>query len=184
MGFSSTGKVEGPTTSISYLGILIDTVKGEVCLLDEKLSHIARELETRLTRKACSKHKLLSLIGLLHHVVSVVIPGRPFLCHFIELSKVPKQLDFMVCLNQSARSDILWWHTFVVSWNGRSLLPLVQTQITLILDALGSWGCSACCGSRKLQLGWSDQLHSLSIPCIEMLPNLLAAAVWGSQWKS
>ena len=106
-------KNEGPASSISYLGILIDTLKGELRIPAEKLARILQELDNWLGKKACSKRELLSLIGLLHHAASVVVAGRPFLHHLISLSKIPKHLHYMVRLNNTVHLDIKWWHTFI-----------------------------------------------------------------------
>lgn len=111
-----------------------------------------------------------------------MIPGRPFLRHLTELSKVPKHLDFIVRLSCSAHSDILWWHTFISAWNGKGFLPFAQAQMTLASDASGSWGCGALWGTRWIQLNWSDHLHLLNISCMEILPILLAAGVWDIEW--
>ena len=49
-----------------------------------------------------------------------------------------------VRLNIAARADIIWWHTFVDSWNGLSLLWSVgrcSPNILVVSDASGSWGC-------------------------------------------
>ena len=179
-------KIEGPASSISYLRILhlIDTSKGEIRLPTDKLERILQELHKWLHKKACTKRDLLSLIGLLHHAAAVVPPGRPFLRHLITLSKKPKHLNFMVRLNNSARSDILWWHTFMSAWNGLSFLSFSLPQVTLTSDASGSWGCGAFWESRWLQLAWTTQMHYKNITVMELLPILLAVAVWGPRWQS
>ena len=177
-------KNEGPSSTISYLGILIDTVKGELRLPAEKLTRILQELERWLGRKACSKRELLSLIGLLHHAASVVVAGRPFLRHLISLSKIPRHLHYMVRLNNAARSDIKWWHAFMTTWNGLAFLPLSRSQVYLTSDASGSWGCGAFWEEKWLQFKWPTHMHTSSIAFMELLPIFLSATVWGSRWQS
>ena len=48
-------KVEGPTTSLSLIGITIDTVKMEACLPDDKLSRICHLVDTWLHKKSATK---------------------------------------------------------------------------------------------------------------------------------
>ena len=177
-------KTEGPSSSITYLGIVIDTVKGEIRLPQEKLARITQEIEKWSDRKASSKRELLSLLGLLHHAASVVVPGRPFLRHLITLSKTARHLHYMIRLNKPACSDILWWHTFMSTWNGLAFLPFQCPQVSLTSDASGSWGCGAFWDSRWLQLEWTTQMRTLNIAVMELLPILLAAAVWGPKWQS
>ena len=39
-----------------------------------------------------------------------------------------KQLDHFIQLNEEARSDIEWWHRSAESWNGVSMLSLLNCQ--------------------------------------------------------
>ena len=71
-------------------------------------------------RKSCTKHELFSLIGVLHHVCKVMVPGRTFLRHIINLSKSVTSLSRPVRLNMGFRQDLCWWSLFFTSWNGRS----------------------------------------------------------------
>ena len=177
-------KIEGPASCVSYLGILIDTSKGELRLPEAKLTLLLLELEKWQNKKACTKRELLSLIGRLHHAASVVRPGRPFTRSLIELSKIPKQLNHMVRLNRSARADIEWWRMFAKSWNGINFLPFARTQITLTSDASGSWGCGAFYDARWFHLQWSGLLCPQNIAAMELLPILLASAMWGPNWQA
>lgn len=136
-------------------------------------------------QKACSKHELPSHIGLLHHAASVVVPGRRFICYLTELSKAPKQLDFMVCL----KSQCVLGHLVVahihsnLEWD--ELFAFSQIQGTITSEASGSWGCSTFSGSEWFQLKWPKQIRELNITVMEvMLPILFAAAMWGSRWQS
>ena len=61
-------KTEGPTTTLTFLGIEIDSVQQELRL------HPA----AAAPRGSMKKRDLLSLIGLLNHAATVVRPGRAF----------------------------------------------------------------------------------------------------------
>ena len=50
-------------------------------------------------------------------------------------------------------------------------------------DASGSWGCGAYSGSLWFQLQWNDNLLNKSIAVKEMVPIIIAAAIWGRSWK-
>ena len=76
-------KCEGPSTSIIFLGILIDTETKMLSLPREKLVRVQSELVQWANRKCCRRRQLESLIGLLHNAARVVRPGRSFLHRLI-----------------------------------------------------------------------------------------------------
>ena len=61
-------KVEGPSTSLTFLGIEIDTVAGEVRLPRAKLELLVQELEVWKRRKRCTKRELLLITGKLQQL--------------------------------------------------------------------------------------------------------------------
>ena len=64
MGVTLAGeKVEGPSTILTFLGILLDTKRMEARLPDDKLKHIRFQLATWLGRKKAKKRQILSLVG-------------------------------------------------------------------------------------------------------------------------
>ena len=99
-------KSVGPTTSIVFLGILIDTVEGELRLPQDKLSQLQLTISHWRGRKACRKQELLSLIGSLSHACKVVRSGRTFLRRLIDLSTKATRLDHFIRLNGEARADL------------------------------------------------------------------------------
>ena len=68
-------KLEGPTTLLVFLGIFIDTIKGELRLPMEKLIQLRRQVGSWLVRKRCTKKELLLIAGQLQHAATVVRPG-------------------------------------------------------------------------------------------------------------
>ncbi len=56
-------KREGPTTCITFLGILIETVAGQLRLPQEKLTRLQELLHQWEGRKSCARRELESLIG-------------------------------------------------------------------------------------------------------------------------
>ena len=79
-------KLDGPGSVIAFLGLEIDTVRGILRLPDDKLSRLHSSLKGWESRKTCTKRELLSLIGLLHHVATVVKQGSSFLRRLIDLA--------------------------------------------------------------------------------------------------
>ena len=97
---------------------------------------------------------------------------------------MPKQLHHHVRLNHSFRLDLEWWHAFLSKWNGISLLwDSEHPSIQITSDASGKWGCGAFSGSRWFQLEWPESVLSHHITIKKMIPVIVAAAVWGRDWK-
>ena len=130
-------KTEGTATVLTFLGIELDTVKQEVRLPQDKLSQLSLNLavwmkraDSQSPRGSCKKRELLSLIGHLSHAAKVVKPGRAFLRSLIDASSSVRGLSHWVHLNKGARADIAWWHTFLRSWNGTSMMQPSGTPLT------------------------------------------------------
>lgn len=86
------------------------------------------------------RKEILSLIGKLAHAAKIIIvPGRIFLKCMIEMAMKVKKLDHWVHLSSNFRSDLAWWHCFIESWNGLSMMRSVAaewtSQHTSILDS-------------------------------------------------
>lgn len=109
-------KVEGPSTILEFLGILLDTTRMEARLPPEKLARIQATIQEWLHRKS----DILSLVGLLQHAAKVVRPGRTFVSRMYSVAASVQELDYFTCLNREFRSDVYWWHIFLKEWNGVS----------------------------------------------------------------
>lgn len=58
-----------------------------------------------------------------------------------------------------------------------------QFSATITSDASGSWGCGAFIASGEwLQFEWPDIWEGIHITVKEMLPIVMAVAMWGDRW--
>ena len=175
-------KCEGPSTSITFLGIVIDTATGELRLPPEKLVHIRSLLSEWGDRKACNRRELESLIGYLNHACKVVRTGRSFLRRMIDLLHRNNNTYHLFCLNRQFRSDLQWWMSFAAGWNGTSYIAS-NASTHFASDASGSWGCGAWHGTSWFQWRWGPLSEQLSIAVKELIPILIAALIWGRSWS-
>ena len=190
LGFPvATEKIEGPATTITFLGIELDSMAGQVRLPQHKLtcllstiSHWMKQSECPTPRSSCKKRDLLSLIGQLNHAASVVRPGRAFLRNLIDAASTVHDLDHWVHLNLNARADSTWWHTFLQAWNGICIMPPTQAPVTMVSDASGSWGCGAVYANLWFQVEWPTDWARVSIAAKELAPIVMALSLWGPQW--
>ena len=179
-------KLEGPTDGLTFLGIELDTTHMIRRLPLHKLRELKELVEEWLPKRSCRVKDLQSLVGKLQHACKVVRPGRTFLRRMFELLKGGANKRPWVRLNASFRSDLLWWHLFLESWNGVAMLENVPTQgreVDLYTDASGSFGCGAYWGSHWLQLRWPEGLEEWSIARKELIPIVAASMVWGQRWR-
>lgn len=177
-------KTQGPTPVLTFLGIVIDTDLFQLSLPREKVTLLQGLLRRWSGRTCCTKRELESFLGHLSHAATVVRPGRIFLRRlFTRLSQVDHPNHF-TRLNVEARADIYWWQCLLQFWNGRSFFPPPAASIHPFSDASGSFGCGAYDAERLqwIQLRWPASWQSIGIAAKELVPIVLAAAVWGPYW--
>ena len=153
----AVGKEAGPATSLEFLGILLDTIRMEARLPDDKFSRIRHTFTEWLGRKSATKWEILSLVGLLQHAAKVVQPGHTFVRCMYSVAARVQELDYYTRLNQEFRSDLHWWHTFLKNWNSISFLypgKCMHPQATIQTDASGHWDCGAVFNTLWFQLQW------------------------------
>ena len=176
-------KVEGPATSLEFLGITLDTTRMEVRLPDEKLARIKKMVRDWMDKRKATKRQILSLVGLLQHAAKLVRPGRIFVRRMYSVAAQVKEMDHFTRLNKGFRSDLFWWYTFVDLWNGCSFLKVIvaipAAQIAIQTDASGAWGCGAYFFGEWLQLQWSEEWRPIAIMAKELVPIVLCCTVWG-----
>ena len=50
-------------------------------------------------------------------------------------------------------------------------------------DASGNWGCGAYCGDVWFQIQWDEVTKQKHITIKELIPIVLAAALWDKRWS-
>ena len=179
-------KQAGPSSTIEFLGITIDTVRQELRLPDDKLERLKTLLATWTPSKgdSCTRKELESLLGVLAHACTVIPQGRSFLRNTITLVHGAKKPYHHRRLNKDFLSDLEWWRLFAPHWNGKGIIPKSSSKtIALTSDASGSWGCGAWSGSNWFQLSWDKASANLQIAIKELAPILVAAMIWGHKWE-
>ena len=72
-------------------------------------------------------------------------------------------------------------------WNGVSLLHCIGCLVpkNVVTSDASGWGCGGYWDDKWFQLAWSSTLvsSSVNIAVKELIPIVLAAAVWGQWWQ-
>ena len=182
-------KVEGPSTTMTFLGLEIDTIHQQLRLPLDKLAELKSELNQWAERKKTTKRELLSIIGKLSFAAKAVPAGRLFLRRLISLSTSAKKLHHYIHLNTEARADISWWQEFLPMWNGKSYFiessPTNASNLELYTDASGTHGCGAYYRGEWFHHDWQphQQLSpQISIQWQELFAIVAATLTWGPHW--
>ena len=162
----AANKKVGPSTSVTYLGININSSNMTMNVPDDKYEETLLILKTWSNRKKCKKRELLSLIGKLSFLCKVVRPGRIFLRRLIDLSCTVKQNHHRININKGAQADIHWWLEFLPTWNKTSIIPesttILNTDLQLYTDSSGK-GLGAIFRNDWIQARWpTNYITSIS----------------------
>ena len=179
-------KLKGPSTSPTFLGIQVDTFPMQLRLLADKLERLLGELHRARGRRTVTRRELQSLTGLLQHATTVVRPGGVFLQRLYALYCVGSEPSHNIRLNTTARADIVWWELFISRWNGILMLvnPKQDTADTTVAsDASSNWEAGALCLPSWFYFEWTQTLRTSSIQVKELVPVVVAAALFGRYWK-
>ena len=189
-GFQSLGvpiashKTEGPSSCITFLGIVVDTRACQLRLPEEKLRRLQGMMLEWQARKSCTRKELESLLGHLSYAARVIHPGRVFLRELFTLLPLATRPHHRLRLNCRARADLAWWQCFLQSWNGVSFLQISPPTVHVYSDASGAFGCGAfSIAAGWFQLQWPESWQEVAIAVKEMLPVVVAAALWGHGWS-
>lgn len=110
-----------PCTSLTFLGIELDSAVMEKRLHQDKLRKARHLIQTYKARKTVTLQELQSIIGVLNFACSVVIPGRPFLRRLCDLTIGLTRPYHHRHLNSEARADLKAWSIFLNCFNCKSL---------------------------------------------------------------
>ena len=69
----------GPLTKLEYLGIILDSVKMQAELPQDKVDRLIKMLRKYSKKTSCTKLAVLSLLGHMSFASKVIVPGRSFM---------------------------------------------------------------------------------------------------------
>ena len=144
----SEKKLVSPSTQVTCLGVLIDSIKGTIQIPPQKLKQILDTVHQWRGRTHCSKRQLQSLLGLPLFVHKCVKPARIFLNRML-MTLRQAHVTQKIELSQDFKRDLKWFEKFLPSYNGISLYQHKNVDSVLDLDAcltglvhVGAIGCT------------------------------------------
>ena len=189
------------STTLIFLGLLIDTFKQLVCIQTDKVQRAVDMIENILGRKKITVHELQKTCGLLNFLCRAVIPGRAFtrrLYAYISpkgANGVKKQLKLHhhISVTGEMKNDLTLWMT---SLNHPSIFcrkfidfddPEYQ-NIEFFMDASRNFtlGFGGYCRSSWMMHSWDrfTGLVQLSIEHLELYAAVAAILAWIHRFKN
>ena len=144
LGFDiSWHKVVYPTQQLVFLGVLLDSVSQSMSLPEDNLVALQAVTLDFLHLGRASKRQLQSLAGRLNWACQVVYGGRTFLRRILDAMASLRLSSSTYRLTSDVYADLLWWHHFLVVFNGKCLFldsePLVEVQTDACYEAAGAY---------------------------------------------
>ena len=136
-------KTEGPVTSITFLGIELDSINQCCRLPEEKLTARRVRLLTLSREKKVTLRQLQELVGHLNFACRVIAPGRAFLHQFCNAMSGIHLPHHRVRVTATMREDLSVWIRFLDGFNGVSVWRrdlLLEAEMQFHSDASGSYG--------------------------------------------
>ncbi|KAE8281681.1 hypothetical protein D5F01_LYC20680 [Larimichthys crocea] len=185
----SAEKTEGPSTSLEFLGITLDSISLQASLPIEKIHRTSLLISNFLLAHRCTKRQLLSLLGHLNYAIRIIPQGRSFLSHLLSIATSTPNLHDHITLNEASKMELKLWHHFLSSWNGISFFYddhiTKPEDIQLFTDAAPSAGFGGFYSGKWFAAAWPHEFPSLphSSTIHEIYPIIIAGILWGHEWS-
>ena len=176
-------KVVGPTQALVFLGIYIDTVRGQLSLDPDKVQETIALLDKAMAAPRLSKSQLQSIAGKLNWASNVITWGRLQLCGLFEAIGILKEQHHKMRVAH-LKQDLAWWRSaLALGQNARRIWDDRPTA-WLFTDASQSGG-GAFCGSDWLYRNWhvdsSINKEHINIKELGMVKEALVA--WAPHFR-
>ena len=177
-----------PATTMTFLGIELDSITFEARLPLEKLDKCKNLINEALCKKKLTLKELQQLTGLLNFACQVIVPGRAFLRRLINLSIGLTKPYQHVRITDEVRNDLKSWLTFLNMFNGKVLFdygPWISSDcMHLFTDASGTKGFGAIFKPHWFFGKWPLDWHSRSISFLELYPIMASLCVWAEKLRN
>jgi len=181
----SVDKAIPPTHELEFLGILFNVKTQTMSITKARLTEIHTLLDCWLGKKSATKRELQSLIGKLQFISKCILFSRIFISRLLLVLPKLRHQNHKFRPSSQFKKDIIWWKTFVTSFNGVTLLPhstWSDPDAVLSTDAGlsrgGGWikGHYFACKFPECVL---DRGHHINI--LELLSIMVALKLWVSK---
>ena len=180
-------KTEGPTTTISFLGIQLDSVNNQATLPLEKVTRYTLLMEHLLDSKSCKLHEMQKVIGSLQFTTSVVAPGRVFLRRLINSTIGISKPYHHIHITREMKEDLRMWLLFLQNYNGVTIFiprqPILSQDLNLYTDSCPK-GYGGTYKHHYFYGPFPTDWREYNIAVLELFPILAALKLFAHDMKN
>ncbi|XP_065192514.1 uncharacterized protein LOC135823596 [Sycon ciliatum] len=112
-------KLEGPSPSLTFLGIVLDCERRKARLPEDKLSEIRALLVATISERSIGQRQVESLLGKLDFAARVIVPGRTFMRRLWSVCSRYREPHYRIKLSNECIDALTWWLRLLQDWNGK-----------------------------------------------------------------
>ena len=166
------------STSMTFLGLLIDTINQCVAIPIEKIEKAKQLIDEVLGKKSkkLTLNQLQKICGFLNFLGKCVIPGRAFTRRLYTYTANDKlKPHHHIRIKAEMRADLTMWSSFLdhPTAYSRPFLDfssvIIADEIYMYSDASGKIGMGALCQKDWMYMLWPEEFIKRNKPSIEYL---------------
>ena len=193
----SADKACPPSTRMVFLGVHFDTVRMTMSVPADKVQELRNDLGQWIRKTTAVRRDLQSLLGKMFWVSRVVRHSRSFMGRLLQQLRSMKGMSdgTRVPLSADSRKDLLWWSTYLRTFNGVSLMYNDEDNLQTLEQLMSSpfkvyagdanlWGGGGWYEDEYWSREFPNFLKSPEIPVhIKEFWVLIASCwAWGDYW--
>lgn len=184
LGFAiNYNKVVGPATSITFLGVVINTEKYTLSLPHKKLSDLQVELVKICKNRSITYRGLQSICGKLNWACQVIYGGRVYMRRLLDAMSKLRRPHHRVRVSGEMKRDIDWWVKIAHTFNGTAPILDPRPTTPISTDACLTGGGGYYRGEwYYVPFAEWPGVADLSINYKEVLAVLPACHIFGPTW--
>ena len=155
----------------------------EVRLPDEKLTFLHQTLLEWVKKSTTNLQGLRELTSFLQFASQVIPHSCAFIHHLINFSTTFSSPFAVQHIPAYAHTDIAWWHTYTITWNGKCLIDAPYPTTYVYTDASGPKGLGSIFNTYWFSSRLPRHFYSRDIQFKGIYTVLQAILHWGHLWK-
>lgn len=177
-------KTVWPCHVIEFLGLILDSLKMEARLPEDKLEFLENLLSVWQGKKHCTLAEASELSGFLQFCSQVVPCSRTFMRRIFDFTASFRDNHFIrKFVPSGVRADLHWWLCFSRHWNGIRVIQPSFPTIHIYTDASGTKGLGGIWDSRWFSTRIARRHRSADIQYRELSAIVQAVLRWGDEWS-
>jgi len=175
-----------PTTSLTFLGIKLDTVARLASLPREKLSKCHLAIAELQKSSSTTLRNLQSIIGVLQFASSVIRPGRCFLRRLYDATLGKSIPHSKIKITDGVRADLEMWLWFLKDFNGVTILPPApenRVEFEIYSDA-SLTGYGVVFNNNWFGGVWPKSWSKFDIAFLELFPIYMAIRAFSKYFSN